>query len=115
MGELHSWLYRRNVDELANVCGGATGLPVPAASFDSCVDEFLGEHDWRRRQLRMYNGKLVAVVFGFLGTVRWDSSYEELREAVNAWDAWMDAHNAAAPAGTSLAFFTSADFHWCSN
>lgn len=110
--EMHDWLVRRNVNEGANVCGGATGLPVAAASFDGCVEEFLGENEWRRERLRMYDGKLVAVVFAFRATIRWDSSYEELRDAVDQWESHMDGQNAAAPAGVNQGFFTSGDFHW---
>lgn len=38
---------------------------------------------------------------------RWDSSYDLLRKAYDAWDVWMIRTNAAAPASINNAFFAS--------
>lgn len=93
-------------------------MPVPAASFHSCVEAFVndgwGGSSWeRQRNLRMYDGKLAALVYRFKVTgIRWDSSYEELRDAVDGWEEWMSLQSGTAPEGVSRGFFTSGDFHW---
>ena len=107
---MHQWLVERIAAGDAR-CGGAAGLPVAPASFHPCVAEFLGECDWHTDSLRMYRGRLVAMHFWFQVGVRYESSYEELRDNVHKWEEWMGEQNAAAPAGVSRGYFTSGEFH----
>ena len=79
--------------------------------FHPCVAEFLEEHEGHAEALRMHEGRLVAMHAWFEVGVRYTSSYEELRDSVRAWEAWMDEQNAAAPAGVSRGYFTSGEFH----
>ena len=108
--EMHQWLTERAAAGDAR-CGGAAGLPVAPEGFHPCVAEFLEEHEGHAEALRMHEGRLVAMHAWFEVGVRYTSSYEELRDSVRAWEAWMDEQNAAAPAGVSRGYFTSGEFH----
>ena len=54
----------------------------------------------------------LTLTLAFQVDVRWDSSYEKLRDMVREWEAWMSEQNAAAPAGVNRGYFTSGSFHW---
>ena len=108
--EMHQWLTERAAAGDAR-CGGAAGLPVAPEGFHPCVAEFLEKHEGHAEALRMHEGRLVAMHAWFEVGVRYTSSYEELRDSVRGWEAWMDEQNAAAPAGVSRGYFTSGEFH----
>jgi len=114
--DMDGWLRERASDPMAAQdlrCGNATQLPVPQADFHTCASDYLSDRGYNRRSLRMYNGKVAVIGFHFRSDgIRWDSAYEELRDAVKDWDDWVDGQTASAPAGVSSGFPTCADFHW---
>jgi len=54
-------------------------------------------------------GNVVKVAMIQVNTTlgRWDSNYDQLKKAYDAWDGWMQRTNTAAPASVNSGFFTS--------
>lgn len=114
MNDFNDWLVAESESEVQDAnyvefCNDATGLPMPEEDFHACASAWAIMTD--SSQMVQRNGKIIVMFFYFVGTVRFDSPFNELRDEYNAIDTYLTEESESYPSANNV-YAASIDFWW---
>ena len=119
LDEFNGWLEGHSGDSgvQSEICGNATGLPVPELQFPGCLKVFLEQVEHGEvPPMVVHEGRVHAVRLAFPSGIRWDAPLETTGALWDLWEAWVADNAANAPPGLNTAFHTSGSFNfWDTN